>query len=134
MIEEYPTVSRIVKNQRTEGGAVAVEFVLVIPALFMLLMGIIDFGRYYNASIVVTNAAREASRVLALGGNAGAAGSAATTAAGPVTVSTSGVATCPPSGVGNASVTVSSSFTFAPILIGLGNTSITRTAVMRCGG
>lgn len=44
------------------------EFVLVLPILLMLVFGIVEFGRAYNAKITLTAAAREGARVLALGG------------------------------------------------------------------
>ncbi len=50
-------------------GAVAIEFALVLPLLFALLLGIIDFGFVFNGKISVTNAAAEGARVLALGGS-----------------------------------------------------------------
>jgi Flp pilus assembly protein TadG len=48
-------------------GAVAVEFALLLPVLLLLLFGIVDFGRLLNAQIVITQAAREGSRLQALG-------------------------------------------------------------------
>jgi Flp pilus assembly protein TadG len=48
-------------------GVVAVEFVLVAPLLFLLLFGIIQFGRAYNAKVELTGAVREGARALALG-------------------------------------------------------------------
>jgi Flp pilus assembly protein TadG len=46
---------------------VAVEFALLLPVLLLLLFGIVDFGRLLNAQIVLTQAAREGSRLQALG-------------------------------------------------------------------
>ena len=48
-------------------GAVAVEFVLILPLLFLLLFGMIAFGRAYSAKMQLTAAVREGARVLALG-------------------------------------------------------------------
>lgn len=50
----------------TERGAVAVEFAIVLPVLLILLLGIAEFGRVFNAQIVITNAAREGSRIMAI--------------------------------------------------------------------
>ena len=126
------------KNRRRrtrECGLVAVEFVVMFPILFLMLMGIIQFGRYYNATIAVTHAARESVRSVALGGNAAGAQSAATTAAPGLTVVAGSVTTCPSSGVGNASVTVTNSFSLTDNLgFGLGPFTISRTGLMRCGG
>jgi Flp pilus assembly protein TadG len=121
------------KPTRTERGIAAVEMAIAAPILIVLLLGIVEFGRYYNASISVTHAAREAVRKVALGDSAGASG-AASTAANPVSVSVGSMVTCPVSGIGNASITLNSSFTFDALIVGLGTKTITRTAVMRCGG
>lgn len=119
-------------NSDREHGAVAVEFVVLFPLLLLLLLGIVQFGRYYNATIAVTHAAREAARSLALGGNAQ---TAATAAAPGLTVVAGSVVACPSSGIGNASVTVTNSFSFTDNLgFGLGPFTIARTGLMRCGG
>lgn len=55
-------------TRRRDDGAVAVEMALVAPVLLVLLIGLIDFGFVFNAKIAVTQAAREAARVVALGG------------------------------------------------------------------
>lgn len=51
---------------RSERGAAAVEFALVVPALLLLLLGIIEFGRAYNVQISLTHAARESARYMAI--------------------------------------------------------------------
>ncbi len=56
----------------SEDGAAAVEFALVVPLLLTLLFAIIEFGTAYNAQILVTNAAREAARTIAVDRDAGA--------------------------------------------------------------
>ncbi|MHA7277400.1 TadE/TadG family type IV pilus assembly protein [Arthrobacter sp. Hz1] len=54
------------KRLRSESGAAAVEFALVAPLLLLLLLGIVEFGRVFNAQIQVTAAAREAVRSMAI--------------------------------------------------------------------
>ena len=44
------------------GGAVAVEFALVISILLMVVTGIIDFGHAWYMQQVITNASREGAR------------------------------------------------------------------------
>jgi Flp pilus assembly protein TadG len=56
-------VARAVRS--TEGSAL-VEFALVAPILFLLLVGILDLGRAVNAYVTVSNAAREGSHYAAL--------------------------------------------------------------------
>jgi Flp pilus assembly protein TadG len=47
-------------------GAAAVEMALVLPVLILLILGIAEFGRAYNAQITLTTAAREGARVMAI--------------------------------------------------------------------
>ncbi|WP_455834993.1 TadE/TadG family type IV pilus assembly protein [Pseudarthrobacter siccitolerans] len=65
----------------SERGAVAVEFAIVAPVLVMLLLGIVEFSRAYNAQASLSAAAREGVRVMAITGNQTTARSAAKTAA-----------------------------------------------------
>lgn len=51
---------------RGERGAAAVEFALVVPLLFMIVFGIIDFGFGFHAWDAAENAAREGARVAAV--------------------------------------------------------------------
>ncbi|WP_169702038.1 TadE/TadG family type IV pilus assembly protein [Janibacter terrae] len=48
-------------------GAAAVEMALVLPLLFLMIAGIVDFGRYFLTEIQLTNAVREGARVAVLG-------------------------------------------------------------------
>jgi len=106
-------------------GVVALEFVLVAPFLIALLFAIASFGMFFSAKVDVTSAARDAARTLALGG----------TPTYPAGVTASGVVTCPPGNTtSNASVTLSSNYTFDIPLIPLGTKTITATGTMRCGG
>jgi Flp pilus assembly protein TadG len=59
-------VSRRVGSQR---GAAAVEFAIVVPLLFLLIFGIIDFGFGFHAWDASENAAREGARVAAVDPN-----------------------------------------------------------------
>ncbi|WP_345503536.1 TadE/TadG family type IV pilus assembly protein [Pedococcus ginsenosidimutans] len=45
-----------------EGGASAVEFALIVPVLFLLLFGIIDYGFLFFDAIGLRQGAREAAR------------------------------------------------------------------------
>lgn len=93
-------------------GSAAVEFALLLPALLLIVFGIIDFGRALNAQITLTQAAREGARLAALGQpNVVSRTQAAATGLSPVSVS---VVPCPV-GAGpsaDAVVTVSYSFSF----------------------
>jgi len=50
-------------------GAAAVEFAIVVPLLFLLIFGIIDFGFGFHAWDASENAAREGARVAAVDPN-----------------------------------------------------------------
>jgi Flp pilus assembly protein TadG len=47
---------------RADGGQALVEFALVAPVLLLLVVGIFEFGRAWNAHQAVTDAAREGAR------------------------------------------------------------------------
>lgn len=68
-------------SRNTERGAVAVEFALLVPILVMLLLGIMEFGRAYNAQVTLTNAARESARSMAINNSQPTARTAARNAA-----------------------------------------------------
>lgn len=53
-------------SETNDRGAAAVEFALLLPVLVLLVLGIAEFGRAYNAQITLTNAAREGVRVMAI--------------------------------------------------------------------
>lgn len=132
-----------------ERGAAAVEMALVLPLLLLVLFGLVDFGRMYNAQMQLTQAAREAVRVKALGGtnlDAQARVAAATGGLDPVP-SAAFIVVCGASDITtNAKVTVSYNFKFitplGPIakLIGGSSSSLgdaktlSATGVMRCSG
>lgn len=54
--------------QRRRHGVSLVEFALVVPVLLGLLMGILEFAVLARNNLMLSNAAREGARILALGG------------------------------------------------------------------
>ncbi len=48
--------------RKEERGEALIEFVLLAPILILLLLGLVDFGRLFDAWLVTTNAAREGAR------------------------------------------------------------------------
>jgi Flp pilus assembly protein TadG len=50
------------KHDRRERGQSLVETGIVFPILLLLLAAVVDFGRAFDAYIVLTNAAREGAR------------------------------------------------------------------------
>jgi Flp pilus assembly protein TadG len=51
------------KGLRSESGASAVEFALLLPVLMMILFGIIEFGFALYQQSILTNASREGARL-----------------------------------------------------------------------
>jgi Flp pilus assembly protein TadG len=54
--------TRKVGQRRRERGQSLVETAIVFPILLLLLAAVVDFGRAFDAYIVLTNAAREGAR------------------------------------------------------------------------
>ena len=54
------------RREARDRGAAVVEFALVIPLLMALVLGIIDYGLWFNDSISVRQGAREAARKAAV--------------------------------------------------------------------
>jgi len=59
-------------------GQSLVEITIVVPVLSLMLFGIVEFGRVYNETMVVTAAAREGARSASLGNSNATAKAAAT--------------------------------------------------------
>ncbi len=55
---------KLVRNRR---GQALVELALLIPVLLVLLLGVFEFGRLFNAYMTVQHAAREGCRIGVLG-------------------------------------------------------------------
>jgi Flp pilus assembly protein TadG len=53
---------RFAGGRARDRGAAAVEFALVLPVLMLLVMGILDYGRFFFDSVSLRQGAREAAR------------------------------------------------------------------------
>ncbi|MHA7141366.1 TadE/TadG family type IV pilus assembly protein [Arthrobacter sp. Sr33] len=123
------------KRLRSESGAAAVEFALVVPMLLVILLGIVEFGRVFNAQIQVTSAAREAVRVMAIQKDADVAVSTAISSApglNPI-LDPAQVFVTPCTTSSDTTVTITYTI---DLLAGLFADAIPLTGrgVMRCGG
>ena len=58
----YPTPARPCRNGRRSSGQSMVEFALVAPVLFLILIAILQFGQAFTNYIQVTNGARDGAR------------------------------------------------------------------------
>lgn len=122
--------------ERSERGAIAVEFAIVLPVLLSLALGTMEFGRAYNAQLSLTNAAREGVRAMAISNDRATARAAARNAAvslNPALVDENvdfSQATCNPT----QQMTVTISYSLSTITGFAGPFALTGRAVMLCGG
>lgn len=133
---------------RSERGASAVEFAIVLPVLLLVIAGIVDFGRYFFTQIQVTNAAREGVRAAIVLPNPAPSDMTAITqralagVAGVPAAAATVVATCPAPSPSNASVRVTAPFDWivmGPAIRMVGGSwgfsgPVAATGVMRCEG
>lgn len=59
-------IMRIARLSKSERGAAAVEFAILLPVLILLIIGLIEFGLLYHDYLAVTHAAREGARMAAV--------------------------------------------------------------------
>lgn len=141
--QELPGPLTHSRKGRLDRASAAVEMALVLPVLLFLLMGMIDFGRAYNAQIQLSAAAREGVRLASLNTTGSstdstfgivAVASRVTSAAGGVapftgyvagscpsptsTSSTACITYCPPAAT-EANIVVTSSFSWITGLSGM---------------
>ncbi len=55
------------KNLKNKRGQSLVELALLLPLLLLILMGIFEFGRVFNAYLITNHAAREGARFAVVG-------------------------------------------------------------------
>ena len=57
------------KRMRSEKGVALVEAAITLPIILLISVGIFEFGRAYQTSQVLTNAAREGARLAVIDGS-----------------------------------------------------------------
>ena len=122
-------------------GAAAVEFALVLPILLLLVLGILEFGRAYHVQTILSNAARDGVRVMALQDSAAAAIAAAETSASPLDLANADIVVTPTTGcssaltgAGLASVTIKYPFSLVSGFLPIDDLTLTGKGTMRCFG
>jgi len=124
------------KRFRSDRGATAVEFALVLVPLILLLAGVIDFGHAYFQQLALSSAARDVARAAAVHNTAGITSSEAAlqTAVPGAVVTITPTASC----TTGQTVTVTASYPldsltglFDPLFSGK---TLTGEGVMKCGG
>lgn len=123
-------------REHSERGAAAVEFAIVLPVLLALLLGIMEFGRAYNAQISLTNAAREGVRVMAISNDPVASKAATKNAAVSLSpaLADSNISFSQASCSSTRQMTVTISYTLSTITGLAGPFVLTGKGVMLCGG
>jgi Flp pilus assembly protein TadG len=117
---------------RSERGATAVEFAMVLPVLLILILGIVEFGRAFQLQASLAAAAREGVRIVALQDDSATAVTTVTSvspevAAGDITIT-------PCAGAGSqARVDIDHQYEFMTGFFGTG-IPLTARGVMRCHG
>ncbi|PLC12149.1 hypothetical protein AUQ48_07750 [Kocuria flava] len=119
---------------RSQRGAAAVEFALVVPVLLALLLGIIEFGRAYNVQISLTHAAREAARTMAVGNVWADAVSRGTTAAPSVDLEATDFAAAPAVCAPGQQISITVTHELETLTGVTDGLTLTGEAAMRCGG
>ncbi|WP_249335985.1 TadE/TadG family type IV pilus assembly protein [Sinomonas gamaensis] len=113
----------------------AVEFAIIAPLLLALLVGIVEFSRIYNAQILITNAAREAARTMAITNDSSAATTAASQVASPYSITVTFAPTTCSAGNQVSSNVASDVSLLTGSWLGIGSSiHITGVGAMRCGG
>ena len=134
--------TRPFRHGRKRWGAAAVEFAVVAPLFFLLVFGMVEFGRMVMIQQVITNASREGARKAVLdGATASNVKDSVVTymTNGGVTIATSNVTispTDPASAASGSPVTVTVSVPFSqvswlPSPMFLGSRQMTASTVMR---
>jgi Flp pilus assembly protein TadG len=123
-------------SRASERGAVAVEFAILAPVLVMLLLGIMEFGRAYNAQASLSAAAREGVRVMAISNDQAAARTAAKNAGltlKPALTDANisfGAATC----TSGAQITITITYSLSTLTGIAGPFAMKGKGAMLCGG
>jgi Flp pilus assembly protein TadG len=128
-------------RMRSERGATAVEFAMIVPLLIALVIGIAEFGRAFQVQGTLSAAAREGVRLMALQNDPAAARAAVRNASASLDPAVTDAqiaitpASCPTLDAGTTSVRLTISYPM-PYLTGFfGSTvALTGTGVMRCNG
>jgi Flp pilus assembly protein TadG len=127
----------MVQRIRSQKGQSLVEFALVLPVFVVILFGIMEFGRLWEISNVLTSAAREGARVAAVSEpNIDKARTAAQTVLTAAHITSATVAISGPNS--NKDIVVTISLAYSPltgsIIPGLGPFSLSRSTTMRWEG
>jgi Flp pilus assembly protein TadG len=111
-----------------------VEAAIMLPLIILLIFGLVEFSRAYNAKVTVTHAAREGVRVLSITGDPDAAAVAAENAATSLDPAQMVITTtaCVPEEP--TELTVTYPYSYEIPFFGSRSATFSSTGVMRCSG
>lgn len=112
------------RQKHNDRGQAFVEFALILPALLLIVLGIVQFGRLYNSYETITNATRAGARVAAVSRTAsdpvGATIQAVKNSAPNLTASQINVTVSPgPPWPQGSTVTVTATYPYSVNLLGI---------------
>src|SRR4051812_40525194 len=125
----------MLRRLKSDRGAAAVEFGLILVALVPLVLGMLEGGRALSTYITLTSAAREAARQMTISGNTTNASNAGISAAAGLTLTSGNFSYSAASCVPTTEITVTVSYS-APTLTNFFGTTFPMkvTGAMRCAG
>jgi len=111
-----------------------VEAALMLPLIIVMIFGLIEFSRAYNAKVTVTHAAREGVRVLAITGDPVAAALAAEGAATSLDTAQMIITNTPCVAEQPTELTITYPYSYEIPFFGSASATFSSTGVMRCSG
>ncbi len=122
------------RSAARDRGASMVEAAIVLPILLLLIFGIVEFGRAFNAKNTLNQASREGVRRYALTQDFDQGATAARNAATSLDSSSLSISGTACNEGDPTSLTVSYPFSYDIPFFGSNTVSMSSTGVMRCGG
>jgi hypothetical protein len=129
--------AQMIKSKNSERGQSLVEFALILPLFIIVLFGIMEFGKLWEISNLITSASREGARVAAISGSSQSqAVNAAQHVLSAANIEGATISVSGPNSASEVSVTVSLHYTplTGSIIPGFDNFSISRSTIMRWEG
>jgi Flp pilus assembly protein TadG len=127
----------MVKTNKSERGQSLVEFAMILPLFMVILFGIMEFGRLWEISNLITSASREGARVAAISGSSQSqAIQAAQNVLSAANIDDATVSVSGPNSASEVSVTVTIHYTplTGSIIPGFDPFFISRSTIMRWEG
>lgn len=121
-------------RRSNDEGASLVEAAFVLPILILLVFGIVEFGRAYNAQISLTHAAREGVREYVITQDQNTSEQVAKDSAPTLDDTNMGFTFGPCNPGQPAQLTIAYPFDYDIPLFGTNTLNMTGRGVMRCGG